>query len=115
MISFTSRHHKNLILIFVLVAVFNSFSRSQTVRENMPVADGRVEAIVRDGNTIYLGGSFLGLGPNVPYGSSINTTTGLPDLDFAKPDDAVYAVASDGAGGWYIGGDFTHVGGVARN
>src|SRR5260370_35813911 len=27
----------------------------------------------------------------------------------------VQAVAPDGSGGWYIGGLFTHVGGVARN
>lgn len=106
---------KSLALTFVLTLALFQLSNAQTVHENMPVTNGEVTAIVRNGNTLYLSGRFRGLGPYVPYGSSINMTTGQPDLDYVKPDDAVYAVVSDGAGGWYIGGDFTHVGGVARN
>ena len=74
-----------------------------------------VWAIVSDGATIYIGGSFSYVGPNTGCGVPLSTSTGLPASTFPRVNEAVRAVASDGSGGWYIGGDFTAVAGVNRN
>jgi len=69
--------------------------------------------VVRFGNTLLVGGAsalFASLGA----GLSFDTTTGAPDADFPRIDGTVHTVAADGAGGWYIGGDFRAVGGVLR-
>ena len=74
-----------------------------------------VNAIVRSGNMVYFGGSFTYAGPNHPYGSAIDTETGTPNFSYATPNGKVFAAVSDGTGGWYIGGNFTSVGGLTRN
>ena len=79
------------------------------------VTDGSVFTIVRDGGTVYIGGSFTQVGPNDPYGTTLDVGTGVPDPRSAVPNGTVYVAVPDGAGGWYIGGDFTTVGGVARD
>ncbi|HRN73178.1 MAG TPA: delta-60 repeat domain-containing protein, partial [Ginsengibacter sp.] len=112
---FLINHFKVFLLLSTIALGEIDISFAQIIHENMPITNGAVKAVLKSGNTIYLGGTFRGLGPNVPFGSSINTTTGLPDLNYAKPNDAVNAVVPDGAGGWYIGGDFTEVGGIPRN
>ena len=53
--------------------------------------------------------------PTTGYGAAIDINTGSPNLAFAKVNGNINAVVPDGAGGWYIGGNFTMVGGVARN
>ena len=51
-----------------------------------------------------------GIGPATGRGAAIDETTGLPDLRLAKPDGFVETAAPDGAGGFYISGNFTRVG-----
>jgi len=65
------------LLPFILSVLCFQLCIAQMAHENIPVTNGRVSSLVRDGNTIYIGGNFTGLGPNVPKGSSISTTTGL--------------------------------------
>ena len=81
------------------------------------VTNGPVEAVVRAGDTIYIGGRFDRVGPRTGPGVEIaldgSQNAGLPEV--TGGGGTVQAVASDGSGGWYIGGQFTHVGGVARN
>ncbi|HEX7516836.1 MAG TPA: hypothetical protein VF345_06060 [Chthoniobacterales bacterium] len=83
---------------------------------NTYVTDGGVNAVVRSGNTIYIGGLFNRVGPRtgpgVEFALNGSQNLGLPEVSGGT--DTVNAVASDGSGGWYIGGLFTHVGGVAR-
>jgi hypothetical protein len=64
--------------------------------------------------TRYLGGDFSMMKTNTGAGALLNNTTGAVDRKFPAIEGKVYAVASDGAGGWYIGGEFTSVGGEAR-
>jgi hypothetical protein len=45
----------------------------------------------------------------------VDAKNGAIDRDFPDADAPVFAVTSDGNGGWYIGGRFDHVGRVARN
>jgi hypothetical protein len=77
------------------------------------VADGAVEAIAEKDGTVYLGGSFKEVGPKtgcaLPFDTGSGAALGVPQVE-----GTVYAVASDGAGGWFIGGDFLRVGGLPR-
>ncbi|HSC52943.1 MAG TPA: T9SS type A sorting domain-containing protein [Phnomibacter sp.] len=102
------------LVIAVLLTAFCQLN-AQTPQPNWPVAAGRINSIVRSGNTIYMGGGFNYVGPNVPYFASINATTGVAGTTMPKPNGLVNAVVPDGAGGWYIGGSFTQVGNAVRN
>ena len=48
-------------------------------------------------------------------GAPLDASTGSLAASFPKVNHVIKAVAADGSGGWYIGGDFTTVGGLARN
>ncbi len=80
---------------------------------DLDATDGTVNAMVRSGNTIYVGGSFQHVGPATGGAVPIDATTGLP-ASLPRVTGSVGAVASDGAGGWYLGGTFSHVGGQPR-
>ncbi|MBI3072429.1 MAG: hypothetical protein HYY84_09975 [Deltaproteobacteria bacterium] len=81
------------------------------------VPNGIVYAMARRGCTIYLGGWFTRMGRFTGPGAVLNNTTG--ELAFADPltidDGQINAAIPDDAGGWYIAGYFTSVGGVPRN
>ncbi|HAI76005.1 MAG TPA: hypothetical protein DCM08_07115 [Microscillaceae bacterium] len=83
--------------------------------------DGRVKTIAEDVNYIYLGGSFsalvkLGTAGALTHGIPVSTTgAGEVVQGFPNVNGNVYITISDGSGGWYIGGIFTHVGGIDRN
>ncbi len=76
--------------------------------------DGTVRAIVRSGNTIYLGGDFTHLQPNTGGGGVLNPTDGQL-VHNPRIEGTVRASAPDGNGGWYIGGQFTKVQGWATS
>ena len=82
------------------------------------VTDGPVYAIARSGDRTFIGGDFSLVGPRTGPGVQV-TSTGTGSLSPAVgsfPEvsgGAVFAALSDRSGGWYIGGDFTHVGGTA--
>jgi hypothetical protein len=91
---------------------------------NTPVTNGPVYAVVLDRNIIYIGGRFDRIGPRTGPGVEValdgSQNVGLPKISGAGSiatvgaGGALRAVVADGAGGWYIGGLFTHVGGVPR-
>ena len=81
----------------------------------MYVTNSTVMSTVQSGNTLYIGGAFTYVGPDAPYGASVDINTGVPSGAVVKPNNTVAAVAPDGSGGWYIGGSFTQVGGQTRN
>ncbi len=87
-----------------------------------PVADNWVtngtvnsSALSSDGNTIYITGNFTRVGPRSGGGVPINANSGAPAASYPRVEGVVHASASDNAGGWYIGGVFKFVGGIARN
>jgi trimeric autotransporter adhesin len=87
----------------------------QIVRDDVYVANGVVFAIVAVGNTLYFGGAFSQVGPATGSAVPVDSTSGLPVTGFPKVVGSVSAVAADGSGGWFIGGNFTSVGGVPRS
>jgi hypothetical protein len=90
-------------------------AQSSMAREETWVTNGTVNAIVRTADTVYIGGGFSYVGPNTGHGVPIDTTSGQPVATFPEVNGTVQASVSDGAGGWFIGGVFTQVGGVTRN
>jgi hypothetical protein len=79
-------------------------------------ANNSVFCMAQSGNTLYMGGLFTAFSSNTLYGVPLNATTGYPKPVAANyPNGIVYACVADGNGGWYIGGQFTSVGGQTRN
>lgn len=76
--------------------------------------DGTVTAVVRSGNTIFVGGAFANIGPCTGSGVPLDICSGAVPSRYAKVIGTVRSVAPDGMGGWYIGGSFSAVGGQAR-
>jgi len=94
------------------------FIISPNPRSDFWVPDGPVYSAVETNGIIYLGGNFDFLRPNRGRGLALDVDTHQPDLGFPTgigPGEyypaEVYAVLSDGAGGWFIGGAFTTFGG----
>jgi hypothetical protein len=78
------------------------------------VTDGKVNTVVKKGNRLYVGGAFTYLGPNTGYAVPLEKGTSKPVKKFPAVDGPVNACVPDGRGGWYLGGNFRHVGGTAR-
>jgi hypothetical protein len=85
------------------------------VDPNIWGADGNVLSIARSGNTLYVGGSFSLVGENSGGGVPFDARTGEPSKGYPKVTGSVYAIAPDGSGGWYVGGQFTALGGKPRS
>jgi len=79
------------------------------------VTNGDVNAIATSPGTVYLGGAFSWVGSYTGASVRIDQASGLVDTPFPRVNGTVYAVAPDGAGGWYLGGSFTQVNGAARS
>ena len=74
-----------------------------------------VNAMAKSTTTVYMGGQFQYLGPQVPNGIALNASTGIKNSSYPKFNNEVLDVISDGAGGYYVGGWFTKVGGVSKS
>ena len=98
--------------LFALVCV--PAVRAQVADPRFPIVDGRVFASATDGNTLWIGGQFSRVAPNTGNFAAVDTSTGALVSPFARIDGTVYAIASDHAGGWYVGGDFHTVSGKPR-
>jgi hypothetical protein len=81
--------------------------------KDVVVTDGPVRCVAPRGNTVYFGGSFTKVGRATGSAVPLDVTSGLPSW-LPKVAGNVYAAVPDGSGGWYLGGQFTHVGGLPR-
>ncbi len=71
---------------------------------------GYVEAAVVNNGVVYIGGGFQYLVPDLPTaGFVVDINFGGRPLAYPEVDGFIYAVAPDGVGGWFIGGDFDAV------
>jgi hypothetical protein len=102
---------------------FNMFAAAFSSTPNPDVyvitSGSTVKAIVPDhSGGAYIGGTFISFGLNVGPGVPVSSSTGVPVSTFPKVSGGngnVNVSVQDGSGGWYIGGNFTKVGGVTRN
>ena len=77
--------------------------------------DGTVSAVAETRDHIFVAGNLYDVGRPYGGGRPVRLDTGEPDMNFPQVAGAVYAVACDGAGGWFIGGDFSAVNGCSRH
>ena len=77
--------------------------------------DGEVRTVAQVGDSVVMGGNFTKVGP-VTRGAVGIVDTATKSFAPGFPDvvGSVSVAVSDGAGGWYLGGSFSSVGGVAR-
>ena len=101
-------------LLLVATAWLPAVALAQSVDEKLWTTNGLVNAVVRSGDKIYLGGAFSQVGPSTGGGAPLDASSGLLPLAFPRVSGTVNTVVSDGVGGWYIGGDFTAVGKLPR-
>jgi len=92
-----------------------SIGLAQTVDTTLWVTDRSVFEIVRDGARVFIAGDFTYVGPPTGGGVAIDANTGEARKPYARVSGTVYAVAPDGKGGWYLGGNFSSVQGQARS
>jgi hypothetical protein len=88
------------------------------------VTNGPVNAIAHAGTNIYIGGQFDRVGPRTGPGVELRLDGSQdrtsPEVAGSGPTAAfgsgvaVRAVVADGAGGWFVGGLFTHLGSAPR-
>jgi hypothetical protein len=89
-------------------ALPSSVPRDTWVPNGPPIA---AEVI---GDKAYIAGSFTHVGPYTGAFPRIDRTSGEARRGWPDVTGTVWASTPDGAGGWFIGGDFTHVGGLPR-
>lgn len=98
--------------------LFAVSAHGQVMDASVWVPNREVTSVIRGGNTIYVGGDFTVIGPLTGAGVPLDGATGIAVTPFPKVergDGSVGAAIPDGAGGWYIGGRFASVGGIARS
>ncbi len=77
--------------------------------------NGRVSDLLVAGNRVYVAGGFDYVGPTTGHGVSVNAASGtMPSAAWPAVDGPVDASVPDGAGGWYLTGQFRTVGGYYR-
>ena len=86
------------------------YAQSNVPRESAWVPNGAVHAIVTTPTATYIGGEFTYIGPSTGSGLPLARSTGLPAATYPKVNGPVNSCISDGSGGWFVGGSFTHVG-----
>lgn len=97
----------------VAIALAATVALAQHADPAFPVVDARVYTSALVGGTLYVGGQFAWIGPNTGSLACVDAASGAA-FPFARVDGTVYAIVPDGAGGWFVGGEFASVSGVPR-
>src|ERR1043165_9758272 len=84
------------------------------LREDFWVPDGVVHTVVATNGVVYVGGDFKTVCPNAGRGEVLNIFSAESRPLLPQANGGIFAVVADGSGGWFIAGDFTAVGGIAR-
>lgn len=80
-----------------------------------PTVNGIVYDIELKGDTVFVGGSFNGIGEIQKLAVLYNPTTGELGESDLGPNTTITAAIPDGNGGWYISGKFSSIEGVPRD
>lgn len=100
-------------LLLLLCALPAAFGAS-VADASFWVTNGPVYATATNQQTLYIGGDFRYVGPVTGAGAAVKLSDGSRESDMPKVEGVIHVAVADGSGGWYIGGQFTSVGGVAR-
>src|SRR6185312_4773486 len=116
--SYVARRHGIPRITLGLLVAWAGILRMEAQPQSVPdpkfwMPNGPVNAIVATSNTLYLGGDFLFIGPQTGPVAVFDSTSGQLLSKGISVGGVVKAVVPDGAGGWYIGGTFTNIGGIA--
>jgi trimeric autotransporter adhesin len=76
--------------------------------------DGYVYAIAEVDGVVYIGGDFHYVGPETGPNAFLDSATGARDDSYPKANGRINAAISDGAGGLFVGGAFSEIGGLER-
>lgn len=97
-------------LIGLVLATIHAHAQSNYPRQDLWVPSAGVKAAAISGDTLYLAGTFLRLGPIARGGFAVfdNRSARLRSKPAEVRGD-VFALVPDGAGGWYAGGNFDYV------
>ena len=101
-------------LLLAITLVGRSQEFSNVPRQDFWVTDGSVNAIAVTNDRVFIGGDFRYVGPHTGGGVPVDVNTMQPVAKYPKVNGSVHAVEPDGQGGWFIGGEFTTVGGRPR-
>ncbi len=108
------RRGAGLVVLLTAWCVVAGVARA-SVDPTFPNTDGAVHSQLLVGDTLYVGGAFARVGGSVTGGLVVtDSATGSTLPGPSQTTGSVYALAADGQGGWYVGGDFASIGGVAR-
>jgi hypothetical protein len=101
------------LLPLVLVALLAAGAHASSIETHFPTfGPGTfLSAAATSGDTLFLAGFARWAGPLTGGGVPVDATAMTPLAGFPRVNGHVLAATADGAGGWYIGGTFTHVGG----
>jgi hypothetical protein len=77
--------------------------------------DAPVLAMQAAGDTLFIGGKFSAIGPVSGGGGILDSRTGQALNHSPRVAGRIRAAVPDGQGGWYVGGTFSAIGGVARS
>ena len=91
------------------------FSATNLLRKDFWDTDGNINAIATANGAVYVGGSFSYVAPRGRKVAAVDAYTGQLQSEFPRVfGSAIHAILEDGNGGWFIGGEFNEVGGLAR-
>jgi hypothetical protein len=113
-----------LAVLGVLTGATSAAAEPSSRPDPFPVVDGTVSTILVDGTTAYIGGDFTRVGPptgpmafvSKADGSIVRRVRGFASHfeQSMRQGVRVAAIEPDGAGGWYVGGEFTRFDGRFR-
>jgi len=102
-------------LLLALALFVPQRASAQMLDTRLWVPNGVVNGIGRAGDAIYLGGAFTIVGPATGGAVRLDPATGAVMTPYPRVVGEVDCAISDGAGGWYVGGQFSSVEGHPRS
>lgn len=100
-------------VVGLLLAVSSALAQPATDSTLNWAFGGTVHTVTRAGNIVFVGGRFnaVALRRNATGGFAVlSATTSHRSLPIPNVHGNVNAIVPDGSGGWFIGGNFTHIG-----
>ncbi len=105
---------RSLAPVLTALFAFAPFTHAQEALRDLYSTSGFVRSAAIAGDTLYVGGDFITVGPPTGPAAVIDKVTGEADLAQARIGGGVDTILPDGRGGWYVGGEIEWAGGEPR-